>query len=192
MKRFKLIGSLAVAIAALMGFADSASADYVSTTTGGTAATPAFHLVGDNGHVTIENVIANISCNSTAEGAVESHGAGVTVGGEISHFTFTSCTNGWHVTTIDGGVLFVDHTSGHSGTLSSLFTRIVATRFGISCEYSTLYTHIGRLTGGNPATLEIEASIPIDPDRSSGLCGTGNAKWQGSYVTTAALYVVNS
>jgi len=194
MKYVKILGLLAVAAAAMMAFAASASATSVTTTTGGAAATPTIHAVNENGHVTLANPIANISCSSTVEGAVESHGSGVPAEGTIKDLTFTGCTNSWHVTAIpnaDGkyGKLSVTWENGHNGILTSSESRVDTTRLGVTCVYETKNTPIGTVTGGNPATLKIEASIPIDTTASSGLCGTGNAKWEGSYVTTSALYV---
>ena len=189
MKYVKILGLLAVAAAAMMAFAASASATSITTTTGGAAATPTIHAVNE-GHVTLQNPIANISCSSTVEGKVESHGSGVTAGGNISTLNFTSCTNSWHVTAITNGSLEVHWTSGHNGTLTSKGAKVDTTRFGVTCVYEIgAGTHIGTVTGGNPASLHIEASIPINDPESSDLCGTGNAKWEGNYVTTSALYV---
>jgi len=195
MKYVKILGLLAVAAAALMALAGSASATTVTTTTGGAAAPPTIHAVNEGGHVTLANPIANISCSSTLEGTVTTHGSGVTAVGHISVLEFTGCTNSWHVTAVknaDGtyGSLEVHWTSGHNGVLTSKNSKVTTTRLGVNCVYNTgTETSIGGVTGGSPATLKIEASIPLVAAESSALCGTGNAKWEGSYVTTAALYV---
>jgi hypothetical protein len=195
MKYVKLLGLLAVAAAALMAFAGTASATTVTTTTGGLPATPTIHAVNEGGHVTLANPIANISCSSTVEGTVTTHGAGVTATGHISILEFTGCTNGWHVTPIknaDGtyGTLEIHWTSEHNGLLTSKNTKVTTTRLGVNCVYETgAGTSIGTVLGGNPATLKIEAGIPINTVESAKLCGTGNAKWEGSYVTTSALYI---
>ncbi len=181
MKHLKDLSLFAVAAAALMAFATSASATSVTTTTGGAAATPTIHAVNDSGHVRLANAIANIECQSTAEGKVESHGSGFSTGGSISSLSFTSCTNSWHLTieNVNGGfgVFTFEYTSGHNGTVTSTWTRVIATRLGITCEYETFLTPIGTLTGGNPATLDISASIPIVG--GSPLCGSGSANGQG-------------
>jgi hypothetical protein len=190
MKYVKILGLLAVAAAALMAFAGSASATTVTTTTGGSAATPTIHAENENGHVTLVNNIAAIECSSTVEGKVESHGAGATASGKLTWLLFTACTNSWHVTNTNTGSLEVHWTSGHNGTLTSSGALVTATRFGVICNYETNNTSIGTVTGGSPATLHIEASIPLAAG-SSGLCGTGNAKWSGAYVTTSALYVAS-
>jgi hypothetical protein len=206
MKYVKILGLLAVAAAAMMAFAASASATYVTTTTGGSAATPAIHAVNEGGHVTLKNPIANISCSSTSQGSVESDGheieetedktkhtvlTSAPASGKISELTFTGCTNSWHVTTLAPGSLSVTHTEGHDGSLTSSGARVSTTRFGVTCVYETNNTPIGTVTGGNPATLDISASIPLDAEASSGLCGSGNAAWEGSYVSTSALYIAS-
>lgn len=194
MRRFKTLSLLSIGAAALTIFAATASADYVTTTTGGAAATPNIHAVNEGGHVPLANPVANISCSSTVEAPVESHGAGipVTAEDEIDHLTFTGCTNLWHVTPEDRGGLDIEWTSGHNGAVFSSGARIWATRSILSCVYETDSTHIGTLTGGNPATLHIEAFIPINEEVSSPFCGQSNAEWEGNYVTTSALYVVDS
>ncbi|HEU4737663.1 MAG TPA: hypothetical protein VFS54_01135 [Solirubrobacterales bacterium] len=198
MKYVKILGLLAVAAAAMMAFAASASATYVTTTTGGAVATPSLHAVNEGGHVVLANAIANIECSSTAEGKVESHGHtvvesktkldNVPATGKLSSLSFTGCTNSWHVTVTANGSLSVNWTSGHNGTATSTGTKVTTTRLGVTCNYETNNTAIGTVTGGATATLDISASIPI-ASGSSGLCGSGNAKWSGSYVTTAPLYI---
>jgi hypothetical protein len=179
--------SAALAILATMAFAASASATSVTTSTGGAAATPAIHAVNENGHIFFENAWITVPCSSTLEGDIESHGAGLPASGAIDHLTFTGCTNSWHVTTINPGSFSITHTSGHNGTLVSNGARIEMTRFGIKCVYETNNTHLGTLTGGNPATLHIDAFLLLDEDVSSGLCDLA-AAWFADYVTTSALY----
>lgn len=189
MKNLKILGLAALISAALMALAGSASATTVTTTTGGAAATPTIHLVNENGHVKFANPIANIECSSTFEGNVVSHGAGATVKVNITSFLLTGCTNAWHYTTITAGSFEIHWTSGHNGTVTWTGAKFDSTRLGVTCVYQTNNTPIGTLTGGNPATLKLEASIPIVAAESSGLCGSGNSSWSGSYATTSALYV---
>ncbi|HEU4463052.1 MAG TPA: hypothetical protein VFR75_10725 [Solirubrobacterales bacterium] len=189
MKYVKILGLLAVAAAALMAFAGTASATTVTSPTG-TVATPTIHAVNSGGkHVTLANPIANISCQSTVVGKVESHGTGVTAEGKISTLDFTECTNGWHVTTVNPGKLIAHWTSGYNGTLTSSGAKVDTTRFGITCVYETAETSIGTITGGNPAKLTISAKIPINTAESSGLCGNEAAKWEGGYENTSSLYL---
>jgi hypothetical protein len=194
MKYVKILGLLAVAAAALMAFAGTASATYVTTTTGGATAEPIIHAVNEGGHVTLANSNSNIECSSTVEGKVESHKVGkasTPASGKISTLEFTGCTGGWTVAVEAKGELSITSTSGHNGTLTSSGSTVTATLhtfFGdIVCRYLTNGTHIGTVTGGNPATLHIEGSIPFHS--GGGLCGSGTAQWTGNYVTTSALYI---
>jgi hypothetical protein len=182
---------LAVAAAAMMAFAGTASADYLTTSTGGATAEPTIHAASEGGHVVLANSFANIECASTTEGKPNTHGTGEAVSGPISSLTFTGCTNSWHVTVASPGSLSVTWTGGHNGALSSSGASVSTTRFGVTCNYETNNTAIGTVTGGNPATLHVEANIPIAAG-SSALCGSGNAKWSGAYVTTSALYIADS
>ena len=188
MKYLKSLGLLAVAAAALMALAGTASATSVTTTTGGAASTPTGHGVNEGGHIVLANSIANIECSSTAEGAVETHGAGVEASGKLTSLTFTGCTNSWHVTVTAAGSLSVAWTSGHNGTAKSNGAKVTTTRLGVTCNYETANTDIGTITGGNPPTLDVSASIPIAAG-SSGLCGSGNSKLSGSAVGTSAGYI---
>jgi hypothetical protein len=199
MKYVKILGLLAVAAAAMMSFAASASADYVTTTTGGETPalnTETIHAVNEAGtEVILENDISEIKCQTTtAQGKVETHtggASGTAAAGNLTALTFTNCTDSWHVTTTAFGSLSVDWTKGHNGDVFSNGTKVSATRFFVPCNYETKNTTIGTVTGGNPATLHIEANIPLAAG-SSELCGEGAAKWEGAYVTTSELYVVDS
>jgi hypothetical protein len=191
MKYVKILGLLAVAGAAMMALAASASATTITTTTGGSAATPTIHAVNELGHVSLHNPEANIECASTVEGTVERHSPTGTAGGNISNLSFTGCTNGWTVTVNSPGSLEVHWTSGHNGTLTSSGATVTATLnlffFHVTCRYATNGTDIGTITGGNPATLDIEANIPFHG--GSAACGEEPSAWTGKYITTSALYV---
>ncbi len=188
MNYLKTLGLFAVVVAAPMALAASASATSVTTTTGGAAATPTIHAVNEGGHLLLANSIFDLECQSTVEGSIIEHGAEKSSELELSSLSFTGCTNSWHVTVTALGTLSINWTSAHNGSVVSSSTKVTTTRLGVTCKYETSGTGIGTLTGGNPATLDISASIPIAAG-SSGLCGSSNAKWSGSYSTTSALYV---
>ena len=97
MRYVKMLGLLAVAAAALMAFAGSASANTVTSNEG---ATPTIKATA--GETTLHGV-ATITCQkSSVEGPVETHGAGVTVKGPIKSLKFETCgTN--HVTVLTNG-----------------------------------------------------------------------------------------
>ncbi len=174
-------------MAGTLYLANPAPTTSLTTTTGGAAATPTIHAVSEGGHVKLDNPIAKIECGSTLEGTVESHG-GAIAKGNVAKLEWSGCTNSWHVTTEKAGELSVQWTEGHNGTVSSSGAVVKTTRFLVPCNYETSNTKIGTLKGGSPATLHIEGSIPVGAG-SSELCGKGSAKWEGDFVTTAALYV---
>jgi hypothetical protein len=184
---FKMIGLLAFTMTALVALPVAAQATTVTSPTG-TAKTGDKEGQSENGHIEFANPIANISCASKLNGPIESHGAGVTATGKVSTLTFTGCTNSWHVTAVNMGSLVAHHTSGYNATVTSSGVRVDTTRLGVTCVYITNNTPIGTATGGNPATLHIEASIPISAEESSGLCGSGNSKMEGSYVGNGSAY----
>jgi len=197
MKYVKILGLLAVAASAMMAFAANASATTV-TGSGGTK-TPTIHAISEESavagtkHVLLHNAIANIQCESTAQGAVEAAGeggTGLTVKGAISSLTFSPCTNSWVVHVDTFGELEVHGESGNKGTLTSTGTKVTATRFGLQCVYKTNATDIGTVTGGASfATLDINATIPVVAAESSFLCTETPAKWTGAYKTTATLEI---
>ena len=180
MKYIKILGLLAIAASAFMAFAASASATTITSPTG-TLYTGTIHAVSA-GHAVLHNPIAKIECNGTVHGASLTHGAGVTAKGSVS-VAFTNCTNSWHVTVVSGGTLEVHNDTPGGGTydgnLTSTGATVEATRFGISCRYSTSATPVGTVTGGSTATIHINASIPFHS--GSGLCGSGATLWTGGY-----------
>jgi len=190
MKYVKMLELLAVAAAALMAFAGTASATTVTsegvTYTGEIAASA-------EGHVVLDNPIAKIECASTLAGTVESHGSGVTATGPISTLTFTSCTNNWHVTVIAKGSLEAHTLTGAdagNATITSNGATVEAKRLTITCRYKTEHTDVGRITasanrGGATATFDIEAKIPFHS--GSPLCGEGATTWTGSYVVNTPM-----
>ncbi|HEU4463335.1 MAG TPA: hypothetical protein VFR75_12170 [Solirubrobacterales bacterium] len=187
MKYVKMLGLLAVAAAALMAVTATASA--TSLTSGGVklGVGTEIHAVNENGHVTLANPIANISCSSTTKGEITNAGGeGAAVVGTLSDLTFTGCTNSWHVTAVTGGTLSLNWKATSEASLTSSGAKVDTTRFGVTCVYETAGTPVGTVTDSNKtkatATLDISASIPINTAESSSLCGTGNAKWEGSYV----------
>ena len=74
MKYLKMLGLMAVAAAAMMAFAGSASAATL-TSPAGTYAGPGTVIHAESeGHATLDSPIGQIRCNSTVEGEVEKGG----------------------------------------------------------------------------------------------------------------------
>jgi hypothetical protein len=192
MRFIKILGLLATAVAALMAFTGSAF--------GATATAPTGTTYTSTTAATSEGAIflhgaGTVTCqNSTVEGKIESHGAGVNVGGKVSKLTFTNCGTD-HVTVKQAGSLSVTS----AGTLFSTGAEISITRTQspvthLTCVYTTNNTHIGNLTdtherNGAKATLHVlNSSIP----RTGGsfLCGSFG-ELTGSYTvhTPGVLYI---
>ena len=188
MKYVKILGLLAVAASALMAFAATASADTATSPTG-TTYTSTLSATAE-GHAILHNPIEKIECASSVSGPITGHGAGKPVTGTISSLTFTGCTNEWHVTVVSGGTLSANGITGtYNADVFSSGATVEATRFGITCRYSTNNTTIGTLTGGKTATLDISANIPFHS--GSIFCGSGATAWTGSYIvnTPDELYI---
>jgi hypothetical protein len=180
MKYVKMLGLLAVAAAALMAFAGTASATSVTSSAG---STPTIHAESE-GATTLHGVV-DITCQkSTVGGAVESHGSGVTVKGNIGTLTFTECGNN-HVTVKNKGSLEVHGTATTgNGTLTSSGAEISiqVTSLGITCVFTTSNTHIGTYAASTSTMTIDSASIP----RTGGsvFCGS-SGEWTGSYKLTS-------
>jgi hypothetical protein len=181
---------LTLAAAALLALTGSASATTVTGSAGET--TPKIHLESENGHVKLANPISTIECGSTNVFTIQGHGIGVTATGSLPllELKWTGCTNSWHVTTIFSGSFELHYVEAGVGTLTWTGMTISATRLGVTCNYKTDGTDIGKLTDSTrvaTGTLHVESLIPFD--NGSPLCGLGAARWEGSFVSTQKLLI---
>lgn len=135
------------------------------------------------GHVVLDNPLGSIQCDSDVGVALEVNGEEARAGGPVTSLVFSGCTEGWHVTVVSAGALSVEHTEGDNGYVFSTGATIEATKFGISCRYATTNTKIGTLTGGSPATLDIQGAIPFHS--GSFFCSSSPVNWTGSYSIAA-------
>jgi hypothetical protein len=186
MKHMKILGLAAMALAALMAMTGTASATILTSPAGTTYTSTIKAEAAET--ITLTSVFGGfgaISCKkSVVEGKVETHGAGVTAGGKITHLSFSECVNGEPTTataTTGAGSLEIHGTATTgNGTLTSLNAAITVhkTAFG-TCKFTTSATgtHIGTLTGssntGGNAILDIENA------KIASACGTGT--WEGKY-----------
>jgi hypothetical protein len=181
MKYVKMLGLLAVAAAALMAFAGTASATILTSPSG---TTYTGEIKAEAGTTELHGPFTTVSCKkSTVAGSVESHGASTTAGGKISSLTFTECN--FPVTVLKAGSLEI-HTSGESangnGTLTSSGAEITIATSIANCIFTTSSTDVGTLTGGTPATLAIN-SAGIPRTGHSIFCGS-KGTWTGSYTVS--------
>jgi hypothetical protein len=182
MKYVKILGLAAMALAALMAMAGTASATTLTSPKGSTYTSNI--VATSEGNVTLTSVFGGfgaVTCShSEVIGKVEKHGTGVTVSGKISSLTFTGCTGGEVTSPVaTPGSLEIHNISGSpNGLLTSSGAEIIIhkTAFG-TCTFKTgTGTSLGTLTGstttGGNATLDISAVIPS---------ACGNGTWEGSY-----------
>jgi hypothetical protein len=193
MKYVKMLGLLAVAGAAMMAFAGTASA--TTPTCAHVVCTPTIHATS-HGHTSLHGSNGvTVECPfSTVQGKVESHGTAATAEGKLTALVFggttatTACTHGEIVHVLKLGRL-IAHTieNGPNATLTSSGTEVEITTtifgFPVSCIYNTGENlHIGVVTGAatttSHATFHISANIPRTG--GSGLCGESGV-WTGGY-----------
>jgi hypothetical protein len=192
MKYLKILGLAAIAAAALMAFAGTASATTLTSPKGTIVKTgTTIHAVSE-GHAVLDPPFGTIECNSTVEGTTSNEGGvvgGVTqsVTGTISVLNFTGCTNAT-VSVIKKGTLTITSLGNGNGSLSSSGAEVTVEFIGTHCIFTTNNTAIGTVTGsgnleGKTATLDISANISRTGGRSGAFCGT-TAAWTGSYSVT--------
>jgi hypothetical protein len=189
MKYIKMLGLLAVAAAALMAFAGSASATTVTSPTG-TVYNGVIEATGSTTYLT--GTWSAVECkHSEVKGEITTQGDGITAEGPITTLHFSQCN--YPTTVIKSGSL-VAHTdtasADYNGTLTSVGAEVlVHTSIG-TCRFSTgTGTDIGTLTGGAPAKLAINsAKIPVT--EGNFFCGNSGI-WEGSYTVTnpTSLYI---
>jgi hypothetical protein len=172
-----------VSIAVLWGLADGAAAAVLTSPTG-TVSTPTISAETE-GHATLHNPIAKIECQWAFEGTTQSHGKGNPAVVTLPNMAPTNCTNSWHVTVVTPGSLSITNTSGYNGTVTWSGGTITATRFGVTCNYSTNDTHLGVISGGSPAKITIQGAIPVEKESSSAFCGADPTQMTGSYKLTS-------
>lgn len=191
MKYAKILGLAAMAIAAMMAFAGTASATILTSPSGTTytstikSSSTNTELVGELG------TFSTIKCtSSTVEGKVESHGASVTAGGAISSLTFSGCTGGTPTTPVAQPGSLEVHTEGASsngnGTLTSKSAKVIVHNTAVgTCTFETGSTgdDIGEVTGGTPAVLTISAKV-IRVSGTNPFCGSSST-WKGTYTVSS-------
>ena len=190
-KLTRLSISITVAAVAMCVLAGTASATTL-TSPAGTTYTGTIKATA--GTTELHGEAFSVSCaSSTVEGKVESHGAGITIGGNIDSLVFASCN--FPVTALKAGSLEVHEKQGGNGfvgTLTSTGAEItIHGPFGINCLYKTSATDIGNLTGSDTtkatAKLDIDSSL-IPRTGDSAFCGA-NGEWTGSYTVNTPDYL---
>jgi hypothetical protein len=182
------IKAAAVAAAALMACAGTASATTVTSPVG-TTYTSTIKMASAN--LSMHGAFLSISCTSSAmEGKIESHGAAATAEGDLSSFTMSGCN--YAATVKKAGKLIFHATAGGNGTVTWTGAEwVMHTSLG-ECVFTTSGTDLGTFTGGTGAKLDVTAaSVP----RTGGsfFCGS-TGELTGSYTveTPSSLTVEGS
>lgn len=199
----KMLGLLAIAVAALMALAGSASAAKLTSPTGtqlgaGTVIkATAEKVVYIDGSVDVSCKNGHIEASVTNAGG--NHGVTTTVEANLTKLEFTDCAD--TVTVVTLGTLSFHSLGNNNHTVTSsgldITVQLHRTVFGFPitthCGYATNNTDIGTLTGsshssGGRATLHLSGRLP--QTTTDGACGS-TADLTGSYEVTAPdpLYV---
>jgi hypothetical protein len=187
MKHLKILGFAAIAAAALMAFAGTASATTLTSPAGTVVKTGSTIHAEALGHAVLDPPFGKIECYSTfVAGTLNESGESINAG--ISPFYLDNCTNGALVQVIRRGTLSISSLGNGNGSVTSNGAEWTVELLGTHCVFSTNNTAIGTLTGsgntGTNATLDISATIPRTGGRSGAFCGS-TAAWTGTYDFTA-------
>jgi hypothetical protein len=196
MKHLKMLGLFAMAAAALMAFAGSASAaEATFTAPAGTG----YHGTLSSsleGSALLKAGFAEITCTSgTVEGKIEAPEAAketekkelknnnaTEASGKITAVSFSNCKEGQTVDTLNnnGTLTILKSNTAVSGTGTEVTTAVG----GISCVYGLGATSTSLGTASNTAsgvTLAIKASLP---KISGGFLCASPASWTANYIVT--------
>ncbi|HET9868168.1 MAG TPA: hypothetical protein VFQ06_12795, partial [Nitrospira sp.] len=186
----RMLGLMAVAAAAMMAFAATASADEITSSPGVRATS--LHATSE-GYAVLDAPFGTVKCNSTVAGTVTDQGPGKHVTGSITTLDWSNCTDGKTVFTKINGTLTLDVTATDIGTVWSrgAEVQVIDHNLGIECVYTTSTigngTHIGTATGtvgaSKDGTLDIDSAL-IPRTGGSFFCG-GSGEWTGSYAVTS-------
>jgi hypothetical protein len=186
MKIIKMLGPVAMAVAALAAFAATASATKLTSPIS-TVYTSEITAESE-GATSLHGSFTTVTCQkSHVAGNVEQHGPGKTVKGSLSKLSFTECN--FPVKVLKAGSLEIHAVNCSvycTGTLTASGGEITIETSIANCLFTTSSTHIGTLTGtddtGGHATLDIN-SAGIPRTGHSIFCGSSGT-WTGSYTVT--------
>jgi hypothetical protein len=186
MKNFKMLGLLAIAAAALMAFAGTASATLTEAAGDPVEAGDSIHAEAPGGTKLDGSVV--IEClESTVNGVVSTNGG---TSGPISVLSFSKCGNDT-VSVLNRGTLAIASSGAvtSTGAEITIQTHRVVLGFPVTthCIYKTNNTAVGTLVSGTEAKLNI-GSAGIPQIATDGACGN-DAVWTGSYRVNSPHYL---
>jgi hypothetical protein len=134
----------------------------------------------------LKTEVQTVECSKSTLSATSENGGSETetVKAPVGALTFEECN--CEVKTLKAGTLEVHSISGTTnGTVTETGAEVTVscnTIFGnVHCLYATENTDLGTLTGGTPASLDLNASIPRLT--TSFLCAA-KGTWEGTYAVT--------
>lgn len=188
MKYLKLMGLAAIAVAALMAFAGTASATTLTGAGGATLGTGTSIAASNEGKVILHAPIGTVECDGSqlAAKTTNAGGTGVAVSASIETLSFSSCNA--TVTVLKVGTLSIEGAGSSNGTLSGTNNEVtVEFSGGLHCIYKTNVTRLGTVTGSSTtnatSTVDISARISRVGGRSGAFCGE-SAEWTAAYKIT--------
>jgi hypothetical protein len=173
MKYLKMLGLGGAVAITLLALAGTAAATIV-TSPAGTQLGKGAVIKAQSGHAVLHGSFVSITCShASGEGKITDAGSSTeTAKGEIFLGTFSGCN--YPVTVKRTGTSEV-HTAGSTGdgTLTSTGAEVAVHTSVGECIFTTNNTDLGKVVGGNPATVQMNAAIP----RTGGsfFCGSSGA-----------------
>jgi hypothetical protein len=181
MKHLKMLGLFAMAAAALMAFAGSASAQ-TFTAPAGTEYTGAISSSLE-GSALLKAGFAEITCTAgTVAGSITTNN-NTEASGSITAVSFSSCKEGQTVDTLNNNGTLTILKASHA--VSGTGTEVTTAVGGVSCVYGLGEKATSLGTAANSAsgvTLSIKASLP---KISGGFLCASPASWTASYIVTS-------
>ena len=180
-KLLRLIG-LAAALMSLTA-AGTASATTLTGPGGTTLEAGTEYEMESEGSMTLHPPIGELSCEKVWWKFDQLNASGATIVQFLITKKTWNCLFTFH--TLKAGGVTVHHVTGNNrATVAMSGSEWTVVYLGFHCIFGTNNTKIGTLTGGENATLDIEASIPRIGGSSGVFCGS-TAEWTGSFEITS-------
>lgn len=193
MKHLKILGLGVVAAIALMAFAGTALAT-IATSPAGTQL-PKGTMVKASlvGNAKLQGAFVTIECKqASGEGVITDAGSSTeTLKGEIFVGSFSECNYPVHVRKTGTSEVHTEGASANgNGTMTSSGAEVELTTSVGACIFTTSNTHLGKVVGGSPASLEIN-SAKIPRTGGSFLCGSSGTFTSKLTVTSPATLLID-
>ena len=181
MKHLKKLGAVVIASVSLMAFAGSASAASALTSPAGTEYTGEIHMTLEPGTTSLTRAGIESTCSESTMNGMITANSTAHAESPLSALTFGKCTQ--HTKVINPGSLTVND----KGEVFIAGRRVETVVTGIAtCFYGaeTGSVKIGTLTGGTPATIDINTTTLQREAGSNTFFCASVGTWTGSYVVT--------